>query len=283
MYRPLRLLCAALAFLALAANAFGQFAESGAAKPHEQLDSALWVQSSAEFFANASQTFAAATEKLALALRDPTWTASIEQYDEGGYEKLPPAVIVNVDETVLNNSPYQARIIQEYGQHDIERFLEWCNEAQCPAVPGAKKFLDAAKKQGVAIIYISPRPEITRDATLRNLTRHDFPFEVGKDQLMLAGAWPNHDKRERVGNDFRILLIVSDNLGDFLQGTDESAKTRRDVAERCADYWGLKWFILPNPMYGHWEYSFHDYDYGLNRPARIENKLQALDPAHAKP
>lgn len=287
MLCPLRFLGAALAVVAFAASSFGQFggsdSDSSPLKTHEQLDSALWVQTSAEFYASARQAFAGATEKLALALRDPTWTASLEQFAAGGYEKLPPAVIVNLDETVFNNSPYQARIIRQFGQHDMTHFIEWCNEAKCPAVPGAKEFLDQARQQGIAIVYISPRPEILRDGTLRNIARLDYPYDAAKDQLILGGAWPNHDKREQVGKDHRILLIVSDNLGDFLQNTEQSATLRREMAARYADYWGLKWFILPNPMYGHWEYSLQNFDYGLDRPTRIENKMQALEPALTSP
>lgn len=281
MQNQLWLSCIVLSGLIATASAEEPYAEPDRARTHEQLaheqlDGALWMQSSAEFSALAQQTFACAAEKLSLGLRDPMWTASLEQFATGDYEKLPPAVIVNLDETVLNNSPYQARIILEYGQHNPSRFVAWCNEAKCPAIPGAQNFLQAAKKQGIAIIYISPRPEQTRDGTLRNLQRLDYPYDA-KDQLILGGGWPNHNKREQVAADHRILLIVSDHLGDFLHRTEQGAAVRREMANRHATYWGLKWFLLPNPMYGHWEYSFQNYDYNLDRPTRIRNKLQALD------
>jgi predicted secreted acid phosphatase len=105
----------------------------------------------------AQQTFAGAIEKLAFALRDHNWTASTEQFATGDYQHLPPAVIVNLDETVWSNSLYQARIILQYGQHDINHFITWCNEAKCVAIPGAKEFLDHAKRQDVSIVYITPR------------------------------------------------------------------------------------------------------------------------------
>jgi acid phosphatase len=245
---------------------------------HEQLDSALWVQTSGEYYAIARQTFAAAAEKLDLALRDSTWTASTEQFSKGHYEQLPPAVIVNLDETVWSNSPYQARIILQYGQHDMTHFMEWCNEAKCTAIPGAKEFLEHVKKQGVTIAYITPRPEITRDGTLRNLARLAYPYDAAHDLLLMDGDWPNHDKRESIGAKHRILVIVSDSLGDFMHDTAQETAVRREMAAQYADNWGLKWFLIPNPMYGHWEYSFQHYDYGLDRATRIQNKLRALDP-----
>jgi acid phosphatase len=267
----------------LPAAARAQFADAGDARTHEQLDAALWVQTSAEFYAIARQTFAGATERLDLALRDPTWTASTEQFAAGKYGKLPPAVIVNLDETVWNNSPYQARIILKIGQHNMRDFIAWCDEAKCAPIPGAKEFLERAKQLGVSIVYITPRPEFTRDGTLRNLRRLNYPYDAGSDELIMGGGWPNHDKREQVASSHRILLIVSDNLGDFMHDTEASAAVRREMAARHADNWGLKWFLLPNPMYGHWEYSFQDYDYGLDRPSRIRNKLRALEPELTKP
>ena len=245
---------------------------------HEQLDSALWVQTSGEFYAIARQTFAGAAEKLDLALRDSTWTAATEQFTKGNYQDLPPAVIVNLDETVWNNSPYQARIILQYGQHDMVHFVEWCNEAKCSAVPGAKEFLEHVKKQGVTIAYITPRPELTRDGTLRNLAPAELPVRSASG--LAADGWRMAESRQ-AGDDrrkHRILLIVSDSLGDFMHDTAQDASVRREMAAQYADNWGLKWFLIPNPMYGHWEYSFQQYDYDLDRATRIQNKLRALDP-----
>jgi 5'-nucleotidase (lipoprotein e(P4) family) len=245
---------------------------------HEQLDSALWVHTSAEFYAIARQTFASATEKLDLAMRDPTWTASTEQFATGDYQQLPPAVIVNLDEAVWSNSPYQNRIILQYGQHDMNHFIAWCNEAKCTAIPGAKEFLDHAARQGVSIVYITARPALLQDATKRNLSRLKYPLDDQKDSLIMDGGWPNHDKRELIAKGYRITLIISDSLGDFMHDTEKDAVTRREMAAHYADNWGLKWFLIPNPMYGHWEYSFHKYDYNLDRPTRIRNKLKVLDP-----
>lgn len=244
---------------------------------HEQLDAVLWVQTSAEFYACAKQTFASAEEKLTLALRDSTWTASIEQFDSGNYTQKPPAIVVNLDETVWTNCGYQTRIIKEHGQHQWRHFASWCEEAKAEAIPGAVSFLKAAERLGIRIIYISPRPESTLEATQRNMQKLDLPFDQEKDKLLLGGNWPNHDKREEVGKDHRILLIVSDHLADFMLGTNSvDSKGRRVMATATEQFWGLKWFMIPNPMYGHWEFSLHDYDHSLDRESRIKNKLKAL-------
>ena len=74
------------------------------------LDATLWVQTSAEYAALSRQTWAAAGRMMEAALADTSWTAALEQ--QAGYGALPPAVIVDVDETVLDNAPYAARLIQ---------------------------------------------------------------------------------------------------------------------------------------------------------------------------
>ena len=75
--------------------------------------------------------------------------------------------MVNLDEGVWNNTPYEARLILRFGQFDYQQYSDWANEANCPAVPGAKQFLDHANEQKVAIMYLSPRGENMREGTLR--------------------------------------------------------------------------------------------------------------------
>jgi 5'-nucleotidase (lipoprotein e(P4) family) len=244
----------------------------------EKLDSSLWVSTSGEYAACARQTFNAATEKLDLALRDKTWTASTEQFDRGNYQELPPAVMVNLDETVWNNTPYEARLILWYAVFNYDQYTDWANEANCPAVPGAKQFLEHVREQNVAIIYLSPRGENMRDGTVRNLKKLELPYDPAKDRILLGEEWANHDKREEVGDKYRILLIVSDYLGDFMHDTATESSKRRKMAERYANNWGLKWFIVPNPMYGHWDYSLYKFQYDLDHASQVYEKLQALDP-----
>jgi acid phosphatase len=69
----------------------------------DNLNAVLWVQTSVEYRANSLQAYALAGRLLDDALADPRWTAALEQTG-GDYRDLPPAVIVDVDETVLDNS-----------------------------------------------------------------------------------------------------------------------------------------------------------------------------------
>ncbi len=105
--------------------------------------------------------------------------------------------MVNLDEGVWNNTPYETQLIERDGQFDYGKYSEWANEANCPAVPGAKQFLDHARQQNVAIIYLSPRGENMRDGTLRNLRRLEFPYDPDKDQLLLGEDGPTTTSAKR--------------------------------------------------------------------------------------
>ncbi len=250
--------------------------------PHERLNTTIWMATSGEYYACAKEVFNSATAKLDLALRDKMWTASTEQFANGKYSDLPPAIIVNLDDAVWNNNPYESRLVLQNTQYDYESFAQWCNEANCVAIPGAKQFLQHARDLGCSIIYISPRGDDLRDATLRNLQRVHFPYDPSCDDLLLDGMWGDHDKREQVAQKFRVLLIVSESLGDFAHGAQAPPAVRRELAERYAENWGLKWFILPNPVYGIWEYCLYDFNFDLDRSSRIQIKLHAIEPQAAE-
>ncbi|MEE9575773.1 MAG: HAD family acid phosphatase, partial [Gemmatimonadota bacterium] len=89
----------------------------------EGLDATLWMQRAAEYGASAEQAYRIAGDMLAAALEDSTWTAAPEQRSDGS--ALPPAIILDVDETVLDNSPFQARLIIEGREFNPQMWDEW--------------------------------------------------------------------------------------------------------------------------------------------------------------
>ena len=128
---------------------------------HETLNAALWTQTSAEYAANTLQAYGVATRMMDRALADPQWTAALEQ--GGDYADLPPAIMLDLDQTVLDTSPYNARIIQQYGSHAREHFTAWCRQSTAAASPGEHAFIEHAVKRGVAVFYIRARREALRD------------------------------------------------------------------------------------------------------------------------
>ncbi len=139
----------------------------------------------------------------------------------------------------------------------------------------ARQFLQRASEKGVAIVYLNPCGDDFREPIIRSIKHANFPWGP-RDKLMMGGAWPNHHKRDELAKTHRILLIVSDYLGEFMQDTAGQPAVRVERAATYPDYWGLKWFINPNPMYGHWENVYDQQRF--NRQERTKNELAALEP-----
>ena len=242
-------------------------------EPHEMLNATLWQQTSAEYVGVVSQAWQLAQHNLDKALADPQWSAALEQ--TGDYSRLPPAIMLDLDETVLDNTAYEARIIKQFGQYTHGSFADWCRESNAPAVTGAKAFLDYAAEQDVAIFYYSARREKLRDCTLRNLHELHLPLS-DESRLFLNSGSSKADYRTRVAKQYRILLLVGDNMEDFVDGSKTSPGNRRTLAHDYMDRWGRQWIILPNPMYGHWESSIYNFDYALPREEQLRYKMQEL-------
>jgi len=242
-------------------------------QPHEMLNAVLWQQTSGEYVGLASQIYRTARRNLEAALANPARTAALEQ--TGDFEALPPAVILDVDETVLDNSGYESRIVKDYGYYTPQSFAAWCREGQPRAIPGAKGFLDAALERGVTLIYYSGRPEALRECTERNLRDAGLPLPPDA-RLLLNDGRSKTELRAAMAERYRILLLVGDNLTDFVDDTRAGPTSRRELATQYSERWGRQWILLPNPMYGHWEASCYRYDYRLGRTQQLIEKRRAL-------
>lgn len=249
---------------------------------NENLHAVLWTQTAPEFRALTLQTFAAARATLPRALADTSWTAAPEQQVMGGYGALPPAVVLDVDETVLDNAAYQARLVQTDGVYSRETWQAWVDEAAAPPVPGVLAFTRAADSLGIAVIYLTNRRASEEEATRRNLLAEGFPVRDDFDAVITRGERPEFEpgdkgpRRTAVAEQFRVLALLGDNLGDFLSDVDASVEERDRLAAPYAGWWGERWFMLPNPQYGSWESALFDNDYSLSREERLERKAAQL-------
>lgn len=241
------------------------------------LHATLWVQTGAGYRASAMQTYRLARDAMVRALRDPTWSAIVD----GPVPDGSPAVILDVDETVLDNSAYEARRLQEGTTSTPESWAAWVEEAAAPPVPGALGFTRAAAARGIAVYYVTNRDRELEGPTLRNLLELGFPVDSAGERLMTKGERPdwNSDKRNRqlaVAADHRVLLLVADDLNDFVPGVRSSADAYRAALDRYADRFGQSWFMLPNPMYGSWERAGFGFRSGLSRVEQLRAQLEAL-------
>lgn len=249
----------------------------------EALNSVLWVQTAAEYRASALQAYAAATAMLMPALADPEWTALTEQAADE-FSELPPAIILDVDETVLDNSPNQARQVLDDEEFSTPLWHRWVREEKAEAVPGALQFTRTAAALGIRVFYVTNRRHEVEEPTRRNLERLGFPLDPAVDTLMTRDEQPDwgSDKgtrRRAVAAGHRVLLQLGDNLGDFVSGIDVAPAGRDEIVTRYESYWGRRWIVLPNPQYGSWEGSLIGFEYGLDRAGKRARKLAALRPA----
>ncbi|MBA5870477.1 MAG: hypothetical protein GDA68_10840 [Nitrospira sp. CR2.1] len=226
---------------------------------HELLNSLLWVQTSAEYQALSSTTYRQAGEALDRALLDRTWSAILEQ--TGDVANLPPAVILDLDETVLDNSAFEGRLVAQGATFSPSAWDDWVREANARAVPGALDFIAQAHSKGVAILFITNRHAGQESATRENLEKLGVPLPIDLDTVLTEGEppfnWPSDksSRRQYLARRFRILLLIGDDLGDFLSGARDAPEQRVRLAREHHERWGRSWFLLPNPMYGLWERS----------------------------
>ena len=246
--------------------------------PHEQLQGVLWTQTAVEHDVLCIQAYRLAAIQLEKGLADRSWTAAGEQKRD--YEDLPPAVILDVDETVLDNSLFQARLVKENTHFTSDRWTDWVREEKASLLPGAKAFLELAKKKEVAVFFVTNRAADTEEATVKNLAAV-LGWTITKEAVLCKYERPDwtSDKttrRAEVAKTHRILLLIGDDFNDFVTLGKLPPGARLKKALEYRAYWGTKWIQLPNPMYGHWESAVLDYDWSRPAEERRAKKYGAL-------
>ena len=230
-----------------------------------QTAAVLWTQSSAEYRALAYQTFALARLRL----------------DENLRRRAPRrgAVIVDADETVLDNSRFQAEMVLRGLPYEPQAWRAWCQRAEAGAVPGAVDFLTYAARRGVTVFYITNRRQSEKAGTIANLQKLGFPT-VSEDTVMVREEGTPASKetrRQRVAARHRILLLIGDNLNDFSDHfSGKSISERATQVDRERAEFGSRFIVVPNPMYGDWENAVYDNKSGLSDAEKKTYRQRAL-------
>ncbi|MDB4443788.1 5'-nucleotidase, lipoprotein e(P4) family [bacterium] len=232
---------------------------------NEQLVMAtLWMQTSADFRALCYQTFTLAKMNL---------DAFLSSHSGG----KPVAVIVDADETVIDNSAYEAFLIGKDFGYSSKTWTPWMAAAQATAIPGAGEFLDYAKGKGVEIFYVTNRKMVGYEGTEKNLKDLGFPYVDKKHLLLRTKSSDKQARRDIVAKDYAIAFLMGDNLNDFL-----SVFAKKSVDERFAEVdkvkteWGRKFIVIPNPTYGEWEGAVYNYKWGASAAEKDKMKKDSL-------
>lgn len=233
-------------------------------------DATLWQHTSAEAYWLYEQIYMHATAQL---------EANVTEIDEERqmtdpalWIRQPLAVIVDIDETVLDNSPYQVSAIRHGRTFDQNEWRAWTNKAEAKACPGALGFLQNAKVWDCEIFYISNRDVRERASTLKNLQSVGFPFADEAHLLLMEGTSDKSERRARVAATHRVVLLVGDQLRDFDERfKDRSANYGRDTVDAMNDTLSQYFILLPNPMYG----TYRDAIQGNGSDAQKQARMKA--------
>jgi 5'-nucleotidase (lipoprotein e(P4) family) len=227
----------------------------------------LWQQSSGERRALSYQAFALARMMLDRDLR------------VNRRLRKPRAVIVDLDETILDNSLNEGMQVKNHVNFNQKDWTDWVNRAEAPAVPGSVEFLNYAAARSVTVFYITNRNDIQKQGTAANLKKLGFPNV--NDQTLLVQTDPKNSskepRRQSVAAKYRIVLLMGDDLNDFAKVFEDSktVESRIAASDQFKNEFGKRFIVLPNAMYGNWETAIYGRS-GLSEEEKAAKRKNAL-------
>ena len=227
--------------------------------------STLFTQQSAEYRALCYQAYHLAEMRL-LQLKD----------------SLPEraAVVLDLDETVLDNSPYTAWQIQSGNPYSKATWAKWVALGKAEAVPGAKQFLAFADSLGIELYYVSNRDTSGLKATMKNMANLGLPQVEANHFFLKSTTSDKTERRQQIADmGAHTVLFIGDNLGDFKHAFDDvSNEKRKATIDRLSHEVGTQFIALPNALYGEWEGAVYSYDWGLSDQQRDSARKANLVP-----
>lgn len=179
---------------------------------------------------------------------------NLDQYLKNSKSKRKKAVIVDIDETVLNNSFYEARALRTDSSYQSKRWNQWVNASIADTLPGAYQFLTYAKSKGVEVFYVSNRDSSTAQRTLKNLKKFNLPCADEAHLFLKAKESSKEPRRNIIAADYEIILLCGDNLADFHFAFDNRKESQLlNRVHAFKKEFGKRFIVFPNPMYGDWE------------------------------
>lgn len=126
-----------------------------------------------------------------------------------------------------------------------------------------------------------------KEATLANLRAVGMPVADDSVFLGLGTVLPGCEqngsekncRRQLAGQKYRVLMQFGDQIGDFVQVEVNTREGRDALYDEYEDWFGERWWMLPNPTYGSWEPALFNNDWQQSEAARHEAKRAALDVA----
>jgi len=252
-------------------SALGPLAAPGcaatASSSRDALIATLWVQTAAEYEVAVRQSY-----QLALRQLDAALAAG----------PAAPAIVVDLDETLVDNSAFEARLLREDQEFDLDAWFRWLDGGEGRALPGAVEFVTAVRRRGVAVYMVTNRPARFRAGTLAMLRKAGL-IDASDDgaRLLLHGDRPEWtadktSRREYVASQHALLLLVGNDLNDFANAAELDPAARRVLAASHADRFGHDWILVPSPAWGTWLDAVEEYRDDPTPDERRALRLKAL-------
>ncbi|MGI8812206.1 MAG: 5'-nucleotidase, lipoprotein e(P4) family [Pyrinomonadaceae bacterium] len=260
------------AYFASASGAQHAVTRTAAGDYDYQIGAILYQQKAAEYRALAYQAYNLARWQLDADL------------DKKNVKKLlkaernrPRAIVVDIDETVLDNSPANAAGAKKSLPFNIKDWYAWGEMRKAKAVPGAVDFLNYAVSKGVKIFYLSNRDEVQKQATIDNLRSVGFT-DISAENVQLRDKESTKEPRRiAIAAKYRIVMLMGDNLDDFSNVFERKSVIERfNEADKARELWGKRFIVLPNAMYGTWESAVYGYE-RLTEAQKAERRANALE------
>lgn len=205
-------------------------------------DSIRWFRTSAEYVGTVLETYRAATarvESTSATLPAGSW-----------------AVVLDADETVLDNSQYQLERAQAHAGFTEESWAAWVKRREATPLPGVASFLSRVHALGGRIAIVTNRLQSVCADTEAVFAKHTLVYDT---MLCRVDGTPS-DKNPRFRavaegrtplgtSPLTIVVFVGDNILDF-PGLSQGIRAQGEPAYA---QFGVQYFLLPNPMYGSWQ------------------------------
>ncbi|WP_390902094.1 5'-nucleotidase, lipoprotein e(P4) family [Serratia liquefaciens] len=188
------------------------------------------------------------------------------------------AVVVDLDETMLDNSPYSGWQAQQGQPFAAATWAKWSQAQQAGAVPGAVQFARYVNSHQGTMFYVSNRKQSEYAATLANMQKLGFTG-MSEKTVLLSGDTSNKQTRfDAIKNaGYDIVVYAGDNLNDFGAATyhKDNAQRRAFVADNQSKF-GTEFIVLPNPLYGDWESGMAKGYNKLTPEQKLQIRQQAI-------
>ncbi len=264
-----------LAAISLASMFFTQVQTAQQPTPFQskldyQTGGTLFMQKSAEYRALCYQAF--------------YWARRTLEEDAKSMKRLPKterrkprAVVVDIDETMLDNSPAQAAGIMTNTSFNQKDWARWTEMRKAKAIPGAVDFANYAESAGVKVVYVSNRDESEKAATIDNLKSVGFPDISAENVLLRTTESTKEPRRTKIAETHRIVILIGDNLNDHANYFEKkSVADRFAETDRVREFFGTRFIVLPNAMYGEWENAIYEYK-RLSEAEKAERRAAVLE------